>query len=161
MRDPCARELGQVSVGHLTVSNDCLGGHIGVRDIIGPEFMPQIGAGAVEDIQCRAGRLAFTDKQPHQAALSDRAGREVAVHSGASLLVATHEFADRARDLAGQLNLPCFIAGGSGDSYEAWIDGADPAGVSPGEIDERQLLVINYTSGTTGRSRRGAGGSPP
>jgi AMP-binding enzyme len=33
-------------------------------------------------------------------------------HSGASLLVATHEFADRARELAGQLSLPCFIAGG-------------------------------------------------
>ena len=74
-------------------------------------------------------------------------------HSGASLLVATHEFADRARDLAGQLNLPCFIAGGSGDWYEAWIDGADPGGVNPGPIDERQLLAINYTSGTTGRPK--------
>ncbi len=74
-------------------------------------------------------------------------------HSGASLLVATHEFADRARELAGQLNLPCFIAGGSSDSYEGWIAGADPAGVSPGEIDERQLLAINYTSGTTGRPK--------
>jgi acyl-CoA synthetase (AMP-forming)/AMP-acid ligase II len=74
-------------------------------------------------------------------------------HSGASLLVATHEFADRARELAGQLNLPCFIAGGSSDSYEGWIADADPAAVSPGEIDERQLLAINYTSGTTGRPK--------
>ena len=78
---------------------------------------------------------------------------EILDHSGASLLVATHEFADRARDLAGQLKLPCLIAGGSGDSYEAWIDGADPAGVNPGPIDERQLLAINYTSGTTGRPK--------
>src|SRR5208283_2302590 len=62
---------------------------------------------------------------------------EILEHCGASLLVATHEFAERARDLAGQRNLPCFIEGGSGDSYEAWIDGADPAKVSPGEIDER------------------------
>ena len=74
-------------------------------------------------------------------------------HSGASLLVATHEFADLARRLAGQLDLRCYIAGGSEDSYEAWIADADPAGVSPGEIDERQLLAINYTSGTTGRPK--------
>ena len=78
---------------------------------------------------------------------------EILDHSGASMLVATHEFADRARDLAKQLNLPCFIAGGSGDSYEAWIEGADPAGVSPGPVDERQILAINYTSGTTGRPK--------
>jgi len=78
---------------------------------------------------------------------------EILDHSGASLLVATHEFADRASDLAKQLDLPCFIAGGSGDSYEAWIEGADPAGVSPGPIDERQILAINYTSGTTGRPK--------
>ncbi len=74
-------------------------------------------------------------------------------HCGASLLVATHEFADRARDLAKQLNLPCFIAGGPDDSYEGWIADADPAGVRPGPIDERQLLAINYTSGTTGRPK--------
>src|SRR5712691_9848247 len=60
------RELCQVSVGNLTVTNDSLGGHVGVRDIIGPEFMPRIGAGAVEEVSCRAGRLAFTDEQSHQ-----------------------------------------------------------------------------------------------
>jgi fatty-acyl-CoA synthase len=78
---------------------------------------------------------------------------EILGHSGASLLVATEEFAGLARRLAGERNLPYVIAGGSDDSYEAWIAGADPAPVSPGQIDERQLLAINYTSGTTGRPK--------
>ena len=78
---------------------------------------------------------------------------EILRHSGASLLVATHEFADLARRLAGELNLPYFVAGEPGDPYEAWIADADPAAASPGEIDERQLLAINYTSGTTGRPK--------
>jgi fatty-acyl-CoA synthase len=78
---------------------------------------------------------------------------EILGHSGASLLVATQEFADLAGRLAGQRNLPYFIAGGSDDSYEAWIAGADPAAASPAQIDERQLLAINYTSGTTGRPK--------
>ena len=69
-------------------------------------------------------------------------------HSGASVLVATHEFADRARHMAGRAGLPCFIAGGPADSYEDWIAGADEA--VPAMVDERQLLAINYTSGTTG-----------
>jgi transcriptional regulator with XRE-family HTH domain len=71
------RELGQVSIGYLAVADDPLGGDIGVRDIVGPEFMPRVSGGAVEDLSCRAGRLAFADEQPHQAALSDRARREV------------------------------------------------------------------------------------
>ena len=78
---------------------------------------------------------------------------EILGHSGASLLVATQEFADLARRLAGERDLPYVIAGGSDDSYEAWLAGADPAQVSPGQIDERQLLAINYTSGTTGRPK--------
>ncbi len=78
---------------------------------------------------------------------------EILRHSGASLLVATEEFADLARRLAGERNLPYIIAGGSDDSYEAWLAGADPAQVSPEQIDERQLLAINYTSGTTGRPK--------
>ncbi len=71
------------------MTDDSLDGHIGVRDIVGPEFMPRIGAGAVEDLSCRAGRLAFTDEQSHQTALSDRAGREVAAHADEPVLGGT------------------------------------------------------------------------
>ena len=76
---------------------------------------------------------------------------EIIRHSGASLLVATFEFADLARRLAAELDLPLILAGGAEDTYEAWIDGADPALAD--RIDERQLLAINYTSGTTGRPK--------
>jgi len=77
-------------------------------------------------------------------------------HSGSSVLVATGEFADRARRLADRAGLPCFVAGGSGDSgsgdsYEEWISSAGAA--EPAPADERQLLAINYTSGTTGRPK--------
>jgi len=78
---------------------------------------------------------------------------EIIRHSGASLLVATHEFADLSGRLAGELDLPLVIAGGPGDDYEAWLADADPAGAMAGQIDERQLLAINYTSGTTGRPK--------
>jgi acyl-CoA synthetase (AMP-forming)/AMP-acid ligase II len=72
-------------------------------------------------------------------------------HSGSTVLIATREFADRARRLAGRASLPCFVAGGSGDSYEDLIASG---GVSePVPADERQLLAINYTSGTTGRPK--------
>ena len=60
----CPRELGQVSVGHLAMADDALSRYIGIRDVIGPEFMPRIGGGAGEDLSCRAGRLAFADEQP-------------------------------------------------------------------------------------------------
>ncbi len=72
-------------------------------------------------------------------------------HSGCSVLVATREFGDRARHLAEKAGLPCFLADGTGDSYEDWIAGAAEAGPEP--VDERQLLAINYTSGTTGRPK--------
>ena len=72
-------------------------------------------------------------------------------HSGCSVLVATREFGDRARHLAEKAGLPCFLAGGPEDSYEDWIAGAAEAGPEP--VDERQLLAINYTSGTTGRPK--------
>jgi Acyl-CoA synthetases (AMP-forming)/AMP-acid ligases II len=78
---------------------------------------------------------------------------EIIWHSGASLLVEPMSSPTSAAALAGELDLPLVIAGGSGDGYEAWLADADPAGAMAGQIDERQLLAINYTSGTTGRPK--------
>jgi hypothetical protein len=85
-RSVSPRELCQVSIGHLAVTDDSLGGDVGVRDIVGPEFMPRVSGGAVEELSCRAGRLAFADEQPYQAALSDRARREVSAHADEPVL---------------------------------------------------------------------------
>jgi hypothetical protein len=52
------------------MTDDSLGRNIGVRDIIGPEFMPRIGADAVDDVPGRAGRLAFTDEKAHQGGMA-------------------------------------------------------------------------------------------
>jgi hypothetical protein len=46
------------------VADDSRGGDIGVGDFVGPEFMPRVGGGAVEDLWCRTGWLAFADEQP-------------------------------------------------------------------------------------------------
>jgi acyl-CoA synthetase (AMP-forming)/AMP-acid ligase II len=80
--------------------------------------------------------------------LSDAEMTALLEHSGASVLVATREFADRARRLADRAGLPCFT---EGDSYENWVAGAEAA--EPAAVDERELLAINYTSGTTGRPK--------
>jgi fatty-acyl-CoA synthase len=74
-------------------------------------------------------------------------------HSGARLLIATHEFAATARAVAGRAGIRLLIAGGEADQYEAWLASALPSGDDAGVIEERQLLAINYTSGTTGRPK--------
>ena len=40
-----------------------------------------------------------------------------------------------------------------GAEYEALLAGADPAGLSPRELDDDATISINYTSGTTGRPK--------
>jgi fatty-acyl-CoA synthase len=80
--------------------------------------------------------------------LSEAEMAELLDHSGSSVLVATREFADRARRLAARAGLPCFVEGGS---YEEWTADAEAPG--PADADERELLAINYTSGTTGRPK--------
>ena len=72
-------------------------------------------------------------------------------HSGARILVATAELADVATDVAAAAGARLVIAGGEPDEYEALLASARPAAV-PCE-DERGLLAINYTSGTTGRPK--------
>jgi len=74
-------------------------------------------------------------------------------HSGASLLVATHEFAETARAIAAEADIPVIIAGHTTDTYEPWLSSAVPDRGDRIEVDEHDLLAINYTSGTTGRPK--------
>ncbi|MFE0750889.1 AMP-binding protein [Gordonia sp. NPDC058843] len=74
-------------------------------------------------------------------------------HSGATLLVATVEFADLARAVAAEVGIRLVIGGSAdgADEYEALLaEAGEPVRRTP---DERGLLAINYTSGTTGRPK--------
>jgi fatty-acyl-CoA synthase len=73
-------------------------------------------------------------------------------HSGAVALVHDAAFADQAVTAAGAVDRDIHLvqAGGDDDDYEALIDGADELVV---DVDETDLLSINYTSGTTGRPK--------
>jgi fatty-acyl-CoA synthase len=76
-------------------------------------------------------------------------------HSGARLLVATGDLADRAAEVAADRNVPLVIEGEGPGGYETLLAAATSA-VSPAippPHDERGLLAINYTSGTTGRPK--------
>ncbi|MEV0596718.1 acyl--CoA ligase family protein [Nonomuraea cavernae] len=70
-------------------------------------------------------------------------------HSGARVLLATTEYAGKAHEIAEATGARLVLAGQDGDDeYETLLATAEPA---PAErIDERGLLAINYTSGTTG-----------
>ena len=79
-------------------------------------------------------------------------------HSGAKAIVATQEFGELARRLAGDAGIAVLVAGeavsdsaGERDEYEQRLAAAGPAVVEV--ADERQLLALNYTSGTTGRPK--------
>ncbi len=75
-------------------------------------------------------------------------------HSGAGLLVATGEFAGLASEVAARSGVRLALAGGADtgvDSYEEMLAAARPAGWEP--PDERALLAINYTSGSTGQPK--------
>jgi len=74
-------------------------------------------------------------------------------HSGSSILIYDTEFAAMAKQAAADsstgIRLVC--AGGAGDELEALIDAA--TAFSLPVSDERGLLAINYTSGTTARPK--------
>jgi fatty-acyl-CoA synthase len=71
-------------------------------------------------------------------------------HSGSSLLVLSEEFAAIGARVAAERALPVLQAGPAGE-YEQLLAAATPALVPC--TDERSLLGINYTSGTTGRPK--------
>ncbi len=68
-------------------------------------------------------------------------------HSGATVLVATDELAETARAVAMRTGVRLVEP----DEYESLL--AARHSVAPAEVDERGLLAINYTSGTTGRPK--------
>ncbi|MGE5131778.1 MAG: AMP-binding protein [Gemmatimonadota bacterium] len=72
-------------------------------------------------------------------------------HSGARVLVATAELAKVAADVAAAAGARLVVAGGEEDEYDGLVAAAAPVTV-PCE-DERGLLAISYTSGTTGRPK--------
>jgi fatty-acyl-CoA synthase len=73
-------------------------------------------------------------------------------HSGARLLLATAEFAGVARRVAAEAGVRVVVAGDEADEYEALLAAAVPVPADD-DPDERRLLAINYTSGTTGRPK--------
>jgi fatty-acyl-CoA synthase len=75
----------------------------------------------------------------------------VVEHSGATVLVATAELEEQASAVARQAGIRLIVAGGDDDEYESLLADAPYAGVAC--TDERSLLAINYTSGTTGRPK--------
>jgi len=74
-------------------------------------------------------------------------------HSGARLLIATHEFASSARQAAERTGVQVVVAGDDVDEYERRLRSATPDVRDRIERDERDLLAINYTSGTTGKPK--------
>ena len=73
-------------------------------------------------------------------------------HSAARVLIYDHEFEAVARDIANATgpHLTLIRAGGA-DDYEPWLAAAAPH--AEPVADERGMLSINYTSGTTGQPK--------
>ena len=74
-------------------------------------------------------------------------------HSGALVLLYDQEYASAAEQACAQVGsaIRTVRVGGTGDELEAMIAAADP--FEQGVADERSLLAINYTSGTTARPK--------
>jgi fatty-acyl-CoA synthase len=75
-------------------------------------------------------------------------------HCGATTLLYDHRLADQAHAAAGALSRPMSLVrcGGEADEYEPFLTSAEPAELA-GPSDERDVISINYTSGTTGRPK--------
>lgn len=75
----------------------------------------------------------------------------ILTHSGATVLVATDGFTDQARQLAELTTVRLVMDSGPHGEYESLLAGSVPLRVEC--ADERGLLAISYTSGTTGRPK--------
>ena len=78
----------------------------------------------------------------------------ILLHSGAKVLLVDPSLGELARSAVEPLHAPPLVleAGpGDGGAYERLLADAAPSAIAP--TDERALLAINYTSGTTGRPK--------
>ena len=77
----------------------------------------------------------------------------IVAHSEAQVLIYDYEFEDVARDIGARVGngLRLVRAGQDDDEYERLLAGAEP--YRDTVADERGLLSINYTSGTTGQPK--------
>ena len=72
-------------------------------------------------------------------------------NSGASMLIATHEFAETARAISISTGVRLILAGNDSSEYEHLLRSSAPRPTTL--MDEMSLLAINYTSGSTGRPK--------
>jgi fatty-acyl-CoA synthase len=72
-------------------------------------------------------------------------------HAEAELLFCDESLADVAARIAAEHRSLRVIVDGPDDEYETALEAATPTAITP--IDERELLSINYTSGTTGKPK--------
>ena len=72
-------------------------------------------------------------------------------HSEAGILIYDYEFEAVARAIEKNLHGLKLIRAGGQDEYEDWIAGAQPLEIPV--ADERAMISINYTSGTTGKPK--------
>lgn len=72
-------------------------------------------------------------------------------HAGTRLLIATREFAERAKALGEELHLRLMLEARADDSYDAQLDAASASGRRA--VSDTGLLSISYTSGTTGEPK--------
>lgn len=72
-------------------------------------------------------------------------------HSGAKILVATDDLADLAQEVAADSGTRLLVDSGPSGDYENCLGASRPLNVTC--ADERGLLAISYTSGTTGQPK--------
>jgi fatty-acyl-CoA synthase len=72
-------------------------------------------------------------------------------HSGAGCLVADPQFAEAAAKVAASVGIRLLVTSGADNEYEQLLQEAEPLALRC--ADERNLLALNYTSGTTGQPK--------
>jgi fatty-acyl-CoA synthase len=88
---------------------------------------------------------------PLNTRLSSSEMKYIIADAGATLLIATDEFADTALTVVSDTGIPALIGDGPASDLEHAIASATPA---PHHVEEEMsLLAVNYTSGTTGRPK--------